>query len=244
MKIGIIGAGQIGGTLTRRLSALGHQVFVSNSRGPESLAKLAQETGAKAVSVPEAAHAGELVIVTIPEAEIRNLPKDLFAGVPDNVVVIDTGNYYPQQRDGRIPEIESGTPFEKLLEPTADLAGKLHRSGLHHRDLYLCHFFAKVDGNNIDVRLIDTARVKRLPGMFTRQRWIVKDLAQFFYSTQSLGVTDDQRTRWLNRYAQQRGLPSVDRLRRSIERKVRAIARHDAKLKAAQPTRNISIPGA
>jgi len=116
MKIGIIGAGQIGGTLTRRLSALGHQVFVSNSRGPESLAKLAQETGAKAVSVPEAAHAGELVIVTIPEAEIRNLPKDLFAGVPDNVVVIDTGNYYPQQRDGRIPEIESGTPESRWVE--------------------------------------------------------------------------------------------------------------------------------
>src|SRR4051794_31015929 len=82
MKIGIIGAGQIGGTLTRRLSALGHQVFVSNSRGPESLAKLAAETGAKAVSVPEAAHAGDLVIVTIPEAEVPHLPKNLFADVP------------------------------------------------------------------------------------------------------------------------------------------------------------------
>ena len=108
MKIGIIGAGQIGGTLTRRLRALGHQVFVSNSRGPESLAKLAAETGAKAVSVTEAAHAGDLVIVTIPEAEVPHLPKNLFAEVPSNVVVVDTGNYYPQQRDGRIPEIEAG----------------------------------------------------------------------------------------------------------------------------------------
>ncbi len=116
MKIGIIGAGQIGGTLTRRLRALGHQVFVSNSRGPESLSKLAAETGAKAVSVTEAAHAGDLVIVTIPEAEVPHLPKNLFAGVPANVVVVDTGNYYPQQRDGRIPEIEAGTPESRWVE--------------------------------------------------------------------------------------------------------------------------------
>jgi 8-hydroxy-5-deazaflavin:NADPH oxidoreductase len=116
MKIGIIGAGQIGGTLTRRLSALGHQVFVSNSRGPESLSKLAAETGAKAVSVPEAAHAGDLVIVTIPEAQVPHLPKNLFAGVPDSVVVVDTGNYYPQQRDGRIPEIEAGLPESRWVE--------------------------------------------------------------------------------------------------------------------------------
>jgi predicted dinucleotide-binding enzyme len=116
MKIGIIGAGQIGGTLTRRLRALGHQVFVSNSRGPESLAKLAAETGAKAVSVTEAAHAGDLVIVTIPEAEVPHLPKNLFAEVPSNVVVVDTGNYYPQQRDGRIPEIEAGMTESRWVE--------------------------------------------------------------------------------------------------------------------------------
>jgi len=108
MKIGIIGAGQIGGTLTRRLRALGHDVFVANSRGPETLAGLAAETGAKAVTAKEAARAGEVVIVTIPQAKIRNLPKDLFAGVPGNVVVVDTGNYYPRQRDGRIAEIEDG----------------------------------------------------------------------------------------------------------------------------------------
>jgi heptose I phosphotransferase len=133
--------------------------------------------------------------------------------------------------------------FDQLLEPTADLAARLHKSGLHHRDLYLCHFFVKPDGDKLDLKLIDAARVARLPPLFAR-RWIVKDLAQFFYSTLSLGVTDDQRTRWLARYGQQRGLSSVDGLRRSIERKVRWIARHDAKLKAAQPKRNISIPGA
>jgi len=108
MKIGIIGAGQIGGTLTRRFRALGYEVFVANSRGPASLAALAAETGAKAVTAKEAARSGEVVVVTIPEAKIRDLPKDLFAGVPQTVVVVDTGNYYPRQRDGRIEEIESG----------------------------------------------------------------------------------------------------------------------------------------
>ena len=108
MKIGIIGAGQIGGTLTRRLTKLGHEVYVANSRGPASLADLAKETGAKAVEVREAARAGEVVVVTIPEGKIPALPKDLFAGVSKKVVIIDTGNYYPQQRDGRIAGIEAG----------------------------------------------------------------------------------------------------------------------------------------
>jgi 8-hydroxy-5-deazaflavin:NADPH oxidoreductase len=107
MKIGIIGAGQIGGTLTRRFAALGHDVSVANSRGPETLAGLARETGAKVVTARDAARAGELVIVTIPEGKISTLPKDLFAGVPDDVVAVDTGNYYPQ-RDGRIAAIEDG----------------------------------------------------------------------------------------------------------------------------------------
>ena len=107
MKIGIIGAGEIGGTLTRRFTALGHDVSVANARGPETLAGLAGETGAKAVTAREAARAGELVIVAIPEGEISKLAKDLFADVPDNVVIVDTGNYYPQ-RDGRIGDIEKG----------------------------------------------------------------------------------------------------------------------------------------
>jgi hypothetical protein len=108
MKIGIIGAGQIGGTLTRRFAAMGHKVFVANSRGPDTLAELAKESGAKAVSASQAARAGDVVVVTIPEAKIRDLPKDLFKGVRDDVVVVDTGNYYPRERDGRIDEIEDG----------------------------------------------------------------------------------------------------------------------------------------
>jgi predicted dinucleotide-binding enzyme len=109
MRIGIIGAGQIGGTLARRLTALGHEVSIANSRGPESLAGLASEVGAKPVTVQQAARAGEVVIVTIPMKNIPRLPGGLFDDVSDTVVVVDTGNYYPQQRDGRIDAIEDGT---------------------------------------------------------------------------------------------------------------------------------------
>jgi predicted dinucleotide-binding enzyme len=105
VKIGIIGSGNIGSTLTRRLSALGHDVSVANSRGPESLRDLAAETGATPVNVGEAAKGAELVIVTIPEGKIPQLPAGLFDEAADGAVIVDTGNYYPQ-RDGRIAGIE------------------------------------------------------------------------------------------------------------------------------------------
>jgi predicted dinucleotide-binding enzyme len=109
MKIGIIGTGNIGGTLARHLARLGHEVSIANSRGPETLADLAAETGATAVTVTQAARAGEVVIVSIPEKNVVQLPAGLFAGASDSVVVVDTGNYYPRQRDGRIDGIEAGT---------------------------------------------------------------------------------------------------------------------------------------
>ncbi len=115
MKIGIIGAGHIGGALTRRLTAAGHDVSVANSRGPATLAALAKETGAKAVTVEEAARGKDVVIVTIPEKSIPALPKGLFDGAAAETVVVDTGNYYPRQRDGRIDAIEAGTPESKWV---------------------------------------------------------------------------------------------------------------------------------
>ncbi|ANH67393.1 NADPH-dependent F420 reductase [Mitsuaria sp. 7] len=110
MKIGIIGAGQIGGTLTRRLRAVGHEVMVANSRGPASLAALARETGALAATPDEVVRDAELVVLTIPLRNVESLAPDLFAKGPRGQVVIDTGNYYPRHRDGRIADIESGTP--------------------------------------------------------------------------------------------------------------------------------------
>ena len=108
MKIGIIGAGNIGSALTRRFRAAGHDVAVANSRGPQTLQDLARETGAQAVTVHEAARGRDVVVVTIPEKNVPDLPSDLFDGVPADVTIVDTGNYYPRQRDGRIEEIENG----------------------------------------------------------------------------------------------------------------------------------------
>ncbi|MGB9184887.1 MAG: NAD(P)-binding domain-containing protein [Solirubrobacteraceae bacterium] len=110
MKIGIIGAGNIGGALAHRFTQLGHEVSIANSRGPDTLREVEAETGATAVTAREATQGKDVVVVTIPEKTVAELPDDLFAGVGDDVVVIDTGNYYPRQRDGRIDEIEAGTP--------------------------------------------------------------------------------------------------------------------------------------
>ncbi|MFD3995163.1 NADPH-dependent F420 reductase [Streptomyces sp. NPDC058548] len=106
MKIGIIGAGNIGGNLTRRLTSLGHDVSVANSRGPETLAALVEETGATAVTASEAARGAEIVVVTVPLKNVPDLPAGFLDGAADGFVVIDTGNYYPRERDGRIAEIE------------------------------------------------------------------------------------------------------------------------------------------
>jgi 8-hydroxy-5-deazaflavin:NADPH oxidoreductase len=83
---------------------------VANSRGPETLWELVQETGASAVPAAEAANGVEVVVVTIPEKNVPTLPAGILDGLAPAAVVIDTGNYYPRQRDGRIEEIENGTP--------------------------------------------------------------------------------------------------------------------------------------
>lgn len=110
MKIGLIGSGNVGGTLARKLRKLGHEVYVSNSRGPDTLQDLARETGAHPVTVEEAARSGEIVIVAVPEIAITRLPEGLFDGVPPEVAVVDAGNYYPRGRDGEIHAIEQGMP--------------------------------------------------------------------------------------------------------------------------------------
>jgi 8-hydroxy-5-deazaflavin:NADPH oxidoreductase len=110
MRIGIIGGGSMGQILARHLARLGHHVSIANSRGPESLTALAAELGATPVSVAAAAKAGEIVILAIPTKAVPDLPRDLFANVPQNVVVIDIGNYHPELRDGRIDAIDRGMP--------------------------------------------------------------------------------------------------------------------------------------
>jgi predicted dinucleotide-binding enzyme len=108
MRIGIIGAGNIGGTLTRRLTELDHEVSVANSRGPETLRDLAEETGATAATAREAIRGAELVVITIPEKAIPHFDRSLLDSRGDGAPIVDTGNYYPR-RDGRIAAIEAGT---------------------------------------------------------------------------------------------------------------------------------------
>jgi predicted dinucleotide-binding enzyme len=108
MRIGIIGAGGMGGILARHLGKLGHHVSIANSRGPESLTALAAGIGATPVSVVDAAKAGEIVILAIATKAVADLPRGLFANVPSSVVVIDIGNYHPELRDGHIDAIDRG----------------------------------------------------------------------------------------------------------------------------------------
>lgn len=116
MRIGIIGAGHIGGALVRRFSALSHVVTVANSRGPETLAELAAETGATAGTPADAVRDADVIVVTIQQKRVPELPKEFFADVAPEVPVIDTGNYYPKQRDGRIAEIEDGLTESRWVE--------------------------------------------------------------------------------------------------------------------------------
>jgi 8-hydroxy-5-deazaflavin:NADPH oxidoreductase len=105
MKVGIIGAGMIGQATATRLIAAGHEVMISNSRGPETLADLEQSLGQSAHvgTTVEAARFGDVVLVAIPLKAIGSLPADELAGQ----IVIDANNYYPG-RDGQIAELDAG----------------------------------------------------------------------------------------------------------------------------------------
>jgi 8-hydroxy-5-deazaflavin:NADPH oxidoreductase len=113
MKIGIIGAGHIGATLAKHFTAAGHEVAISNSRGPETLRELEADLGerAHAATADAAARFGDLVVVAVPFKDYRTVPPDAVRGK----VVIDAMNYYPQ-RDGNFDELDSGaTTSSELL---------------------------------------------------------------------------------------------------------------------------------
>jgi predicted dinucleotide-binding enzyme len=114
VRIGIIGAGNIGGNLTRRLTELGHEVSVANSRGPETLRELAEETGAAAATAEDAVRDAELVVITIPQKAIPEFDGSILDRRRDAAPIVDTGNYYPG-RDGRIDAIEEGTPESRWV---------------------------------------------------------------------------------------------------------------------------------
>jgi predicted dinucleotide-binding enzyme len=108
MKIGIIGAGNIGARLARKLAASGHDVRLANSKGPQAIRDLADKAGATPVTKQEAVAGAEVIILAVPFASHPDLA-NLFENVAPEVVVIDTSNYYPF-RDGAIAEVDGGKP--------------------------------------------------------------------------------------------------------------------------------------
>src|SRR5215211_2702276 len=114
MRIGIIGAGHIGGTLARHFVDAGHEVGVSNSRGPATLQTITEELGprAQALTAEETARFGDVVVVSVPFGRYREVPIEGVGGK----VVIDTNNYYPR-RDGHFEELDSDrTTSSELLQ--------------------------------------------------------------------------------------------------------------------------------
>lgn len=122
MKVGILGTGNIGQTLARKLAKAGHEIKVANSRGPETIDRQLLVNGIRAVTAQDAVSAVDVIILSIPFSRHLNV-KPLLAGVPENTVVIDTANYYPV-RDGSIEAIDAGQVeslwvMEKLGRPIA-----------------------------------------------------------------------------------------------------------------------------
>lgn len=102
LRIGIIGAGNIGQALARLAVANGHAVTLSNSRGPDTLRTLVAEIGCEAGSVTDLPRSSDIVMLTVPLTAAFQLPPDLL----DGRIVIDTDNYYPD-RDGKIDALDT-----------------------------------------------------------------------------------------------------------------------------------------
>lgn len=115
MNIGVIGTGNIGEMIVRKLRDADYRVKMANARGPESLKDLAAKTGAIPVSVEQVVQDVDMLFIVVPQKSIPELPKGLLNKAKNETIVIDVGNYYPQ-RDGRIDEIENGLTDSAWVE--------------------------------------------------------------------------------------------------------------------------------
>lgn len=113
MKIGILGTGSIGSTLAEKLSHAGHQVKVTNTRDMAELQKIATRLGAAAATIKDVVKDVDVIILSIPFNAYKDLPRNLLQDVPEEVVVMDTSNYYPL-RDGKLPGLEGNTESEYI----------------------------------------------------------------------------------------------------------------------------------
>lgn len=100
MKIGIIGSGNIGGTLGRHWAKVGHEVMFS-SRNPQELRSMAEAAGAKTGTVEEAAEEADVILLAIPFGKVPDVAGQV--GPLDGKILIDAGNPYPQ-RDGEVAQ--------------------------------------------------------------------------------------------------------------------------------------------
>jgi predicted dinucleotide-binding enzyme len=137
MKIGIIGAGHIGGNLAQLLVRHGHEVVIANSRGPATLGEVAKRTGATPVDVVDAPRDADVVIVAVPLKAVRELPEGLLDTTRPGAAVIDTNNYYPQ-RDGQIQALDDGTTSsswvgEQLGRPVVKVFNNIYAQHLLDR---------------------------------------------------------------------------------------------------------------
>jgi 8-hydroxy-5-deazaflavin:NADPH oxidoreductase len=113
MKIGIIGAGHIGGTLARHFAKAGSAVALSNSRGPSSLAGLAGSIGpnARAMTAEDAAKFGEVVVLAAPWRNREALPASEWVA---GKIVIDAMN--PYSADGEVIDLGATTSSEEVAK--------------------------------------------------------------------------------------------------------------------------------
>src|SRR5437879_4312711 len=115
MNIGVIGIGDIGAVIVKKLRDAGYSVKMANSKGPDSLRELAAKTGAIPVSVEEVVQDVDILFLVLPQKAFPVLPKGLLNKAKKETIVIDVGNYY-SWRDVSIDEIESGLTDSSWVE--------------------------------------------------------------------------------------------------------------------------------
>src|SRR5438270_11510380 len=115
MNFGVIGPGDIGEVIIRKLRDAGYRVKMANSRGPESLKDLGAKTGAIPVSLEQVVQDVDMLFIVVPQKAIPELSKGFLNKARKETIVMDVGNYYPF-RDGRIDELENGLTESAWIE--------------------------------------------------------------------------------------------------------------------------------